>query len=391
MDELEYAIETINGTPFEEFAMAFLRVEGYEVHESGISGKDGGWDAQVSADGQTGIAHASTRQDWKTKIREDADDVESLEEELDEEYDLFVFVTNQGITGAQELSIKQDIQEEYGWNVEIVHRQNILGELRTNHPELADQFFDYSVDDDRDHHAELVDLRDERIELVRERSDIADDLQDGAAVALHVIPNSVFSTDKTAISGDPPDLPVLWELTKSRSQARGKYMYSYKSPRLGEPWEAYGMFRNDGLYETVSAVGIFEHNGRRYLQGKSDGAALGLDATAVLTVEGALDILDAQGFAGTASISVSLLDANGTVLADGNRVLDNIPNHHQLHQECYTTELTAVPIGSENVVGEVEPVLSEIWRQLGWSNGTPHIEDGEWAGEDHYLSSEKIL
>lgn len=35
MDELEFALETIDGQRFEDFAMAFLREEGYEVHESG--------------------------------------------------------------------------------------------------------------------------------------------------------------------------------------------------------------------------------------------------------------------------------------------------------------------------------------------------------------------
>lgn len=43
MDKLELALEIIDGQRFEDFAIAFLREEGYEVHESG--GSDSRWNA----------------------------------------------------------------------------------------------------------------------------------------------------------------------------------------------------------------------------------------------------------------------------------------------------------------------------------------------------------
>ncbi|MCH7659150.1 MAG: hypothetical protein IH933_00720 [Euryarchaeota archaeon] len=36
---------------------------------------------------------------------------------------------------------------------------------------------------------------------------------------------------------------------------------------------------------------------------------------------------------------------------------------------------------SAGVTAELEPILSELWRAFGYPDGTPHIEDGEWAGE----------
>jgi len=132
MDDLEFALEKIHGHVFEDFAMAFLREEGYSVHESGGAGPDGGWDAQIELDERTGIAHASVQKRWKRKLRSDAKKVADLEDELGEDYDLLVFVTNQDVGGSQELDMQDEIREEYGWNLQIHHKKEILGELRQN-------------------------------------------------------------------------------------------------------------------------------------------------------------------------------------------------------------------------------------------------------------------
>ncbi|WP_312912784.1 hypothetical protein [Natronosalvus caseinilyticus] len=44
MDQLEFALDKIDGHTFEDLSMAFLRGEGYDVHESGGSGSVGEWD-----------------------------------------------------------------------------------------------------------------------------------------------------------------------------------------------------------------------------------------------------------------------------------------------------------------------------------------------------------
>jgi hypothetical protein len=35
----------------------------------------------------------------------------------------------------------------------------------------------------------------------------------------------------------------------------------------------------------------------------------------------------------------------------------------------------------EAVVRDLEPALSELWRQFGHPAGTDNVEDGEWVGE----------
>ena len=72
MDDLEFALANIRGHPFEEFAMAYLREQGYNVHESGSSGPDGGWDGQVEIGEREGVAHASVQERWRRKLRSDA-------------------------------------------------------------------------------------------------------------------------------------------------------------------------------------------------------------------------------------------------------------------------------------------------------------------------------
>lgn len=389
MNELEYALDTISGTPFEKLTADFLRVSGYEVHESGLKGTDGGWDARVELSTRRGIAHASTAEKWRQKIRSDADSVQDLEDERGENYDLFVFVTNQAVTGQQELDIEAEIESKYGWNVRIHHRENILGKIRTEEPGLADHL-GVDVESERDHLEAVRELRDERIEVIQNRSGTAEDLQAGAAVALHVVPSGVFSNERKSLSGDVPELPILWEPITVRAEARGKYLLSTKNAGLRGPWLSYGLLRNDGLYETVTANGIVEHEEKGYLQLNSTSASLGFDATVVLTVRRALSVLEALGFRGTAAVSLSLLDASGTILSKRDRGVRPFGGPNALQTDVYATEPVSVTVGGDSLLGDLEPALSEVWREFGRPNGTENIEDGEWNGIDIRIGDDTI-
>jgi hypothetical protein len=151
MDDLEFALAKIRGRPFEDFAMAYLREQGYQVHESGSSGPDGGWDARVELGDRKGIAHAGVQETWRQKLRSDAEKVADLEEQRGEDYSLFVFVTNQNVGGVQQLDLEDEIREEYGWILKIHHRKDILGELRQNCQGLTDDFLDVDLQKDHNH------------------------------------------------------------------------------------------------------------------------------------------------------------------------------------------------------------------------------------------------
>lgn len=389
MNELEYALYTINGTPFERLASDFLRVSGYEVHESGLKGTDGGWDARVKAGDHRGIAHASVRDDWRAKIREDASSMQELEDEQDEDYNLFVYVTNQEVTGQQELDMESEIQSEYGWNVQIYHRENILGKIRTEEQELAEQHLGVELGTDREHLEQVRKLRDERLEAIRTRTGVAEDLQDGPTVVLHVIPNGVFSNERKSLSGETPNPPILCDLAVYRAEVRGKSVLA--RPSMGTPWEAYGLLQNDGLFETATTMAVFEGKDKKFMRLDVSRGGPGFDASTIITVRRALSALADLGFSGSASVSISLLDASGASLPERSRGVRGYGSSNELQTDVYSTEPVAVTIGSDIVLDELEPAISEIWREFGRENGTENIEDDAWVGGRVRLNGDTLL
>jgi len=209
MDELKFALEHIDGGTFERFTMAFLRASDYDVHESGEGGADAGWDAEVEIGGRQGIAHASVQNRWRRKLQRDAEKVSTLEEERGEDYDLLVFVTNQSVTGAREMDMRSEIEEKYGWSLELIHRDNILGELRQNKQDLSEEFLDVDLQRDQDHLGKIEDLRDDRLAKIENRTGYAKDLAEGPVVVLHIIPNGIFSKHKVRSADDIPDPSIF--------------------------------------------------------------------------------------------------------------------------------------------------------------------------------------
>lgn len=374
MDELEYALSNISGTSFEEFAMDYLRAQGYEVHESGSQGRDGGWDARIKLGDQSGIAHASKRKDWRVKLRDDAEKVENLEEERDESYDIFVFLTNRHVSGEQELEIESEIREEYGWNLILHHQTEILGELRQNHAELADRHLGVDVGGEPEYVDELESRREERLGKICDRTEEAVDLNEGPTVALHVIPNSVFSNEKIRLTNLSPPL-VIGDTAIGRTETKGKVQFTCE--RSGD---GYAFIRNDGLFETAT-TGMFRrgHNeDELWINGIVSQRRVGLDAGVILTLRKALDSLSDSGLSGVASVSLSLMNAENAKLYYEDRIRRPFDSQPTFGETRYSTEFITVDIGETEIIQDVEPMLSEVWRQFGKEEGTINIDDGEW-------------
>jgi len=378
MDELEYALANIRGHPFENFAMAYLREQGYDVHESGSSGRDGGWDGRIELGDRRGIAHASVQERWKRKLRSDAEKVEELEQERGEDYDLFVFVTNQDVTGRQELDMQKEILDEYGWELKIHHRDKILGELQVNAQDLAEDFLDVNLRKDRDHVEEIEELLENQLDDIQAREGYAGDFVGGPALVLHVIPNGVLSKSKNR-SGSIPEPFVLYEERENYGEAKGKYTISYGKD--GSPGEhhAYAVLRNDGLYESASFSAFIQKRNEVWLQGFIQNCVgIGLDASVVLAARRTVQDLSEMGFSGTAFAYLSLLDAGDVQLVTPRHLSGIEPSPKTIDTDRYTTEYATLQIGDEEVIEGLEPVLDELWREFG-TDGTPNIEDGKWT------------
>ncbi|MCY4730547.1 restriction endonuclease [Natronomonas gomsonensis] len=392
MDELEFALENIRGHAFEDFAMAFLREQDYDnVHQSGESGPDGGWDAQIRLGDRNGIAHASVQETWRRKLRSDAEKVADLEEDRGEDYDLLVFVTNQDVGGVQEMDMEDEIREEYGWTLNIHHRKDILGELRQNSQGLAEDFFDVDLQKDHDHIEEIEDLCENRLDQIRAREGYASELIEGPAVVLHIIPNGILSKSKTS-PGSIPDPSVLFEDLTTYGETKGKYTIAYGNNGTVDEKGSYAVLRNDGLYESASASAFIQKREETWIQGHIQSSiGIGLDAHIVLAARSTMEKLSEMGFSGTAFAWVSFLDAEGVQL--------NVPNSRQrafgytpatFETDRYTTEYATLQIGSEEVIADLEPILDEVWREFG-EDGTPNIEDGEWALGSYSMNRETVL
>lgn len=391
MDELEFALENIRGHAFEDFAMAFLREEGYQVHESGGSGPDGGWDARVKLGDRKGIAHASTQKTWKRKLRSDAKKVKDLENDRGEDYDLFVFVTNQDVGGDQELDMEEEIREEYEWKLNIHHRKEILGELRQNAQGLAEDFFDANLQKDHEHIEQIEELCNDRLDEIQAREGYASDIIEGPAVVLHIIPNGVRSKN-TVRSGSIPEPSVLFERLTSYGETKGKYTTSYGSGGSGGEQHSYAVLRNDGLYESASVSAFIEKHDELWLQGfiqKSVG--IGLDASVILAARRTVQDLAEMGFSGTAFVWISLLDAGDVQLVTPDRLGRSLHQSPKtINTDRYTTEYATLQIGNEHVIEGLEPILDELWREFG-TDGTPNIKDGKWARGSYNSTAGTVL
>lgn len=382
MNELDYALETVDQATFENLAAAFLRSRGYRTKEIGVSETLEGWNARVAMRVRSGIARASTAEDWRERLRADAAKLKEMEEERNERYHLFVFVTNRDVSGQQEFDMEDEIAEEYGWRLRLYHRQDLLGEIYNHVPGLAKHHLDVNLGFDTDHLANLEELLAGRLNAIQERRDEAAELEPGPTVAVHVVPNGVFSTRKTRSTADMPDPSVLSAPASVAVDARGKLKVAYEyDGSLG--CRGYALLRNDGLYESATTGLFYESDRSGLLLRTSDDDRPGLDAAVVVAVRNALAHLGEMGYSATASVWISVLDASGAKLdlGGGERSPASSP---ALGVDRYSTEVVTASIADRDhgsVVKDLEPALSELWREFGHPAGTRNVEDGEWIGD----------
>lgn len=375
MDELEFALAEIGGTAFEKFAMDFLRHEGYDVHESGSQGADGGWDARIEIGAQKGIAHASKQKTWKRKLRQDAESVEELEREKETNYDLLVFITNQHVSGEQQLDMEAEIEKEYGWTLKIHQQTNILGELRQNAPELAKRHFDIELEKDRDHLEEIENLHRERLDMIQARRGDAEDLESGPVLVLHVIPAAISSKSNDIDDGFPSPL-VLGNIRIHYPEKHGKKVYTPDRKESG-----YAILRNDGLYETaVNSIFKKGHEGDPWLWSGVHKNGTGLDGGVVVAVRNTLQKLRELGYGGTTLICISLLDAEGVKMTRPEQGRDPFARTLHFNNKKYSTEFASLDIDEREIIDKIEPLLSEIWREFGYADGTLNIKNDIWHG-----------
>jgi hypothetical protein len=62
-----------------------------------------------------------------------------------------------------------------------------------------------------------------------------------------------------------------------------------------------------------------------------------------------------------------------------------------LGKEVYTTELYQTAIDTDQLISDIEPLVSEVWREFGYGEGTESIEDGKWIGGSVKVGQDLLL
>lgn len=387
-DDLEYAVDTATGNQLERLTPELLKELGYTVKTSGVIGTDGGWDAYVEMGSEEGIAHASTNQQWRQKLRKDAKKVADLEEQYDEQYNILIFVTNQRVTGTQEKNLECEIREKYGWNLTIYHRRDIIATVGTDSPHLAVRHLDVNPKSGPDHLEEIRRVVDERLEVIRKRDRIASNLQEGPVIVLHLIPNRISSHSYIDRIDSLPK-PPLWNSTKGISAevtGNGKYTtesFSENNNRI------YTYLQKDGLFEAVSSEFFLEDESGKWIY-NSNNSENALDLKLAVTTKAGLNRLKQMGVSGKVHMFVTFLHVRGyEITPDPIEHYDMNSPGRKFQRDQYQTSAIQIDVEvgkintqkdrhiiekDDDVFEAIEPAITEYWHELGWKDGSSHYD-----------------
>jgi hypothetical protein len=366
--DVEYALSKIEPATFEKVASDVLRDYGYEVSPSGIQGTDAGRDAIVKINGEPGIAHYSTQSRWRSKLRKDG----GKAADHDEEYDWFVFVTNQEVSGGQEAAMRREVLENYGWELDLWHHERLRNKIETDIPDIARRHLGVDPQGVNDVTEQIGDFKDGRIEAIENRRDLPTKLAGGPFVAIHVFPNGMQSMDyETRPSKLPP--PPEYGKTEATFDAKpvddGKlYVRHYEK----EVQPKYTFLHEDGWIEAVSTdyFGRFSTTSGYF-------HAHRFDAEVVSTVHGAMDTLKDLGAKPPIFLYVSVVGFRGVEMWYTDKVEGPIKTP-EIPKEKMKLKRVEADSFDEDIPMLLKPTLDRFWNGCGWSVGCIDYRDGEW-------------
>lgn len=363
--ELEIALASVYPQDLEKLAVDLLRERGYDVDPTGTTGADGGLDARLVDGEHIGALHVSrtTSDRLRSKLTADAEKVASH----DQPYDFFVFVTTADPQGAFRRRLETDLQETHGWKTDIWAREQLRNALMTDHQPLAREHLGVNpgarLDDQQE---EIETLRDDRLDRIAARDTLPNPLPDGPALAIHVIPNGVFSADYVAHPDDLPPPPMFGHPQPvGFPKALGDGVVAYNS-RIRQEHPDYVYLDEAGWIEAVST---------EYFRSYSDEAGgvidFDMDKGVCTTVKGALNTLATLGVKPPVFVGVGLLDVENYIFETGTR-LNFTPQPFTSRYAPSLTMLEEVDPDSFEPIA-FRSLLDRFWYEAGRANGSPHF------------------
>lgn len=369
---VEAALIALTPQDFEKLAVDFLSARDYDdVTPTGTKGTDGGRDATFRIGEQVGIMHASTTS--ADRLREKIHDDANKAAKHERNYDHFIFITSADPSYTLRTNIEREVQDQYGWHVEIIAREQLRKDLSMEYPGLAREHLrvDPSVGD-RNVLQEIQEHRDERLRKIQNRRNLPNQLPKGPAVVLHLYPNGVFSIDYETL---PEDLPAPPLFGRSKGTGFGKPIgdglvetNKRDAPGINPEHPEYVFFHEDGWIEAVSTN--FSVPGP-----KGGTISGGFDEDILPMIPRCLECMGELGAKPPIYISVSLVDVEGYVIGKG-------PGQHFQQRrlpEIVAPKFESIEDTSNFEASNVETVFNRIWQKAGRSNGSPYFSGSQYS------------
>lgn len=366
--DTEIALLRIQPDTLEQLASDVLSVYGYDVNPSGTQGTDGGRDAYVTIGDRPGIAHYSKQKTWRQKLRKDA----SKAEDHDREYEIFVFVTNQEVTGQQEMDMREEVREDHGWELDLWHLERLRNKLETDLPEIARRHLGVDPQGQPDNLAAIEELKESRIEAIETRDELPTELEGGPFVAVHIFPNGMESMEYGV---RPSDLPTPPEFGREDFPFNGKPTADGKlsvRDELSDENPKYTFFHEDGWIEAVST---------RFIGHDGTFPAHKFDTEVVRTVKNSLECLEEIGAKPPLFVYITVFGFQDTELWYTKHV-HGPEQKTQVPKENMSLKAMEVTSYDQPVAIALKPALDRFWNGCGWRVGCIDYSDGEW--EPHY-------
>lgn len=237
---------------------------------------------------------------------------------------------------------------------------------------------------------ELKQLRDDRIELIRDRDGLASALEPGAMTVVHMFPAAMIGDlDHIPASTLPVPKPLGDTINGDDMTAEARFAWTRGG---SDDWSAYSLIRNDGLYEAVGNKMFSLWNDETMIQAKVTTTNMGLDASIIVAVKRALSAFEELGFTGPIYTFISLLDATEYKLDDSRGLSSKFfPGDRTIGTDVFTTPPAKLTTNADNVSTALGPNINTIYHQMSWEDGSPNYSDGEWTGGNVKINHEQLL
>jgi hypothetical protein len=375
---IEAAIHALNGKRLERLMADLLERQGYEVDPTGTSGPDGGREALLTDGKRDGILHCSVQQDnWVDKA---CDDAEKAVENFEQEFDQYIFATNQDPAGAKRDRIEEELTARWNMQTTVWDYERIRNELvgdSENHGLIREHL---SVNPNRpfvDVEGKVDTLYQELLERVKKRE--APDgtiTPDGAIVAVHVIPQEAIDEHHDRYVDDLPH-PPQFSKQDSFPTERPKLKIT-ENNRQGHDRggrERYTSIHRDGWTEGAITALHTERNRMKGLIRKS------IDRLIVEFVDTALNTFDEGDIYPPYYVYIAVLDAEGYTLDYPRSLGGPVGRERPFAEDEVRLNRVRIDDTDEDVPEAMRQSLDQLWRYCGWNRSINYQPVDDEEGE----------